>query len=187
MSVPIPVKILVAGGFGVGKSTLVEAISDIEPLQTEANMTVMAEEIDDIGSLTSKSSTTVAMDFGRVQLADDLVLYLFGTPGQDRFQFMWDELARGAIGSVIIVDTRRLADSFAAVDYVERTGLPFVIAINAFDGELQHHPEEVRKALAIDSTVPLLILDARSRDSAKQALIRLVAHVISTAVEPTSA
>ena len=176
---PLPVKIVIAGGFGVGKTTLVGAVSEIEPLRTEALMTEASTPVDDLSMLPDKTTTTVAMDFGRITLAEDLVLYLFGTPGQNRFWFMWDDITRGAIGAVVLVDTRRLADCFGAVDYVEQRGIPFVVAINAFDGVLQHTVEEVRDALQVSSEVPFVVTDARERDSVKDVLVRLVEHAMA--------
>ncbi|HJU98372.1 MAG TPA: ATP/GTP-binding protein [Jiangellaceae bacterium] len=175
----LSVKIVVAGGFGVGKTTLVGAVSEIEPLRTEALMTEASTPVDDLSMLPDKTTTTVAMDFGRITLADDLVLYLFGTPGQNRFWFMWDDITRGAIGAVVLVDTRRLADCFGAVDYVEQRGIPFVVAINAFDGVLQHTVEEVRDALQVSSEVPFVVTDARERESVKNVLVRLVEHAMA--------
>ena len=175
----LSVKIVVAGGFGVGKTTLVGAVSEIEPLRTEALMTEASTPVDDLSMLPDKTTTTVAMDFGRITLAEDLVLYLFGTPGQNRFWFMWDDITRGAIGAVVLVDTRRLADCFGAVDYVEQRGIPFVVAINAFDGVLQHAVEEVRDALQVSSEVPFVVTDARERDSVKNVLVRLVEHAMA--------
>jgi signal recognition particle receptor subunit beta len=175
----LSVKIVVAGGFGVGKTTLVGAVSEIEPLRTEALMTEASTPVDDLSMLPDKTTTTVAMDFGRITLAEDLVLYLFGTPGQNRFWFMWDDITRGAIGAVVLVDTRRLADCFGAVDYVEQRGIPFVVAINAFDGVLQHGVDEVRDALQVSSDVPFVVTDARERESVKNVLVRLVEHAMA--------
>jgi signal recognition particle receptor subunit beta len=183
--VPIPVKVVVAGGFAVGKTTLVATLSDIDPLTTEANMTSVAADVDHLGDAEpSKTGTTVAMDFGRVALGDELVLYLFGTPGQGRFQFMWDELMRGAIGAVVLVDTDRLDACFPAIDYLERTGLPFIVAINAFDGVLRHHPEDVREALAIAPYIPVVVTDARDRSTVRDTIVDLVRHAMAVASAP---
>ena len=173
-SVPVAMKIVVAGGFAVGKTTFVGAISEIDPLRTEAEMTVEGLGVDNAGAVAGKTGTTVAMDFGRITIGPDMVLYLFGTPGQDRFWFMWDELARGSIGGVVLVDTRRLEDCFPAVDYFEALGVPFVVACNLFDGVATHHPREVREALRVPANVPVVLCDARRRSHVQETLILLV-------------
>jgi uncharacterized protein len=172
-------KIVIAGGFGVGKTTFVGAVSEIMPLRTEAILTDASVGVDALHATPAKNTTTVAMDFGRITLADeDLVLYLFGTPGQRRFWFMWDDLVRGAIGAIVLVDCRRLEDSFAAVDFFEARGLPFLIAINEFDGAPRYPTEEVRKALSLPAGVPVITVDARERDSAKDALVAISEYAL---------
>jgi uncharacterized protein len=175
----LSVKIVIAGGFGVGKTTFVGAVSEIEPLRTEALMTEASTPVDDLTMLPDKTTTTVAMDFGRITLAEDLVLYLFGTPGQNRFWFMWDDICRGAIGAVVLVDSRRLADCFGAVDYVEQRGMPFIVALNAFDGIQHHEVDDVREALQLEPDVPFVVTDARDRESVKNVLVSLVEHAMA--------
>ncbi|MFI2264079.1 GTP-binding protein [Streptomyces tubercidicus] len=177
---PVTLKILVAGGFGVGKTTLVGAVSEIKPLRTEERLTEAGRPVDDLDGVEAKTTTTVAMDFGRITVNEQLVLYLFGTPGQDRFWFLWDELARGALGAVVLADTRRLADSFAAIDYFERRGLPFTVAVNCFDGADRYPPQAVRDALDLDPEVPVVLCDARLKDSARDVLISVVEHARET-------
>ncbi|MGH3166148.1 MAG: GTP-binding protein [Trebonia sp.] len=180
------IKILLAGGFGVGKTTLVGAVSEIRPLRTEELLTESSVKVDSTAGVERKTTTTVAMDFGRITLREDLVLYLFGTPGQQRFWFMWDELAVGALGAVVLADTRRLADCFPAIDYFERREIPFIVALNCFEGAQRYAPDDVRVALDLDPHLPIIMCDARSKESAKEVLITLVEHVLSVADEPLS-
>ncbi|WP_156721408.1 GTP-binding protein [Streptomyces apocyni] len=180
---PVTLKILVAGGFGVGKTTLVGAVSEIKPLRTEERLTEAGRPVDDTRGVEGKNTTTVAMDFGRITLREDLVLYLFGTPGQDRFWFLWDELAQGALGAVVLADTRRLEDCFAAIDYFERRGIPFTVGVNCFEGAARYPVETVRQALDLDDEVPVILTDARERESVKEVLINVVEHAMTRAAQ----
>jgi len=176
--IPQAVKVLVAGGFGTGKTTLVASVSEITPLSTEELMTEASYGVDDLEGVEEKATTTVALDFGRITINDEVVLYLFGTPGQDRFWFMWDELAQGSLGAVVLADTRRLDTCFPAVDFFEGRGIPFVVAVNRFEGSTVYAEEEIREALDVSSEVPVITADARERESGKLVLTELITHVI---------
>ncbi|MWA01575.1 ATP-binding protein [Actinomadura sp. LD22] len=176
---PIALKILIAGGFGVGKTTLVGAISEVRPLRTEEQLTDAGAGVDDLSGIERKATTTVAMDFGRITFPDGITLYLFGTPGQERFWFMWRDMVYGAIGAVVLADTRRLADSFSAIDFFEQRNTPFIIAVNCFDGTRRYPIDKIRTALDLDEQVPIMLCDVRRRESVKQVLTTLVQHAFN--------
>ncbi|SEF87986.1 hypothetical protein SAMN04489712_102363 [Thermomonospora echinospora] len=181
---PTAVKIVIAGGFGAGKTTMVSSVSETVPLRTEETLTGRGVGVDDLAGVENKSTTTVAMDFGRITIRRDLVLYLFGTPGQERFWFMWDDVTLGALGAVVLADTRRLTDCFPSVDYFERRGTPFIVAVNCFDGARRYDLDEVRIALSLGPSVPVTMCDARDRSSAKEVLIKLAQHAMHQRVGP---
>jgi signal recognition particle receptor subunit beta len=182
---PASVKLLVAGGFGVGKTTFIGSVSEIEPLTTEEVITEASIGIDDLNGLAGKTTTTVAFDFGRITLSPELVLYLFGTPGQDRFWFMWDELSTGALGAVVLADTRRLEASFSAVDFFESRGTRFIVAVNEFDGAFHYEPDEVRAALDLKPHVPVILCDARQPRAAASVLVALIQHLLAAIAAPS--
>ena len=177
---PDSVKILIAGGFGVGKTTMVGSVSEIAPLRTEESLTAAGLDIDDLDGIPEKHATTVALDFGRITLSQELILYLFGTPGQQRFWFMWNDLAIGALGAVVLIDVRRLESSFAAIDFFERRDIPFVVGVNGFHGKHPYDPEEIRDSLALPEGTPVLLCDARDRESCRDVLIALIDQLIAT-------
>ena len=181
---PTSVKVLVAGGFGVGKTTFIGSVSEIEPLTTEEIITEASIGIDSLDGIASKTTTTVAFDFGRMSLSPNLILYLFGTPGQDRFWFMWDELSAGALGAVVLADTRRLEACFSAVDFFESRGIRFIVAVNEFDGAFRYEPAEVRAALELKAHVPVVLCDARQEKSTMTVLVALVRHLLATVAAP---
>ena len=178
---PVPVKILISGGFGVGKTTSVTALSEISPLSTEALMTSMSVGVDDAGDSSQKTTTTVAMDFGRVTIDESIILYMFGTPGQDRFGFMWNDLADGALGGIVLVDPSRLDDCYVALDYFEKINLAYVVAVNQFNGRTQMSLDEVRETINVDEAVPVIAVDARDREQVKQSVLTLLNVILARA------
>ncbi|MEO6085664.1 MAG: ATP/GTP-binding protein [Umezawaea sp.] len=177
--VPTPVKIVIAGGFGTGKTTMVKSVSEIAPLHTEELLTEASVGVDDLAGVEGKTTTTVALDFGRITISPEIVLYLFGTPGQGRFWFMWDELAQGAIGAVVLVDTRRLDSSFPSIDFFERRDIPFIVAVNCFENAHTYGIEEVRRALDLDRAIPVVLCDVRDRESSKTVLVGIIEHAMA--------